>query len=222
MSCSAVMMLASAAAGCSALPDTTSGKGRVFLIAGSLPGCSRGFSGVAERLRSAGVYVVTANRWDRGRIAGRLVKQSEQGPGSPIVLVGHSGGGRDSIRIARTLGNSGVVVAGLICLDTAWADAIPSNVCRATHFYLTRDRVYPAKPLAYVVGSTKRVRNVDLNAALPDAALADVHHGSVDDARSVQDLIFEEVMRAVGGGTPRPRRPSSGRGPTGTAPDEGG
>lgn len=208
----AVLLALLGLAGCCALPDAKPCIPRIFLIGSSMPGTSKGLDALAKDLRWEGYAVSRAGRWDRWRISRYLIRDAKSGfRRSPIVLVGHSGGGRDCIAIARRLGEEQIAVDGLICLDTYWLGPISGNVRRAVQIYFSSHRLYHSRPLKYESGAHGFTASYDLDKVLSKAQRRDADHFRVDDHPVVQAIVIREVRHCLW-------RSSSGRVPTGIGP----
>jgi pimeloyl-ACP methyl ester carboxylesterase len=136
-----------------------------YLLRGNGVVFSRGFGRLCDRLRGAGVWTedlrCVGDRWAcrhlcAHRAAGRLT--------GPVILVGHSRGGRRALGAAAQLGRLGVAVDLVVCVDVAFPPPVPQNVQRAIHLYRTGWRVYPARPLRKLTEARGRIENIDLDA----------------------------------------------------------
>src|SRR5689334_16600666 len=76
-------------------PHPTRAVGRAYLLRGNAAVFSRGFGGICDRLRRAGVWAedlrCVGDRWVR---RGLLADQKAGRLQGPVILVGHSCGGR--------------------------------------------------------------------------------------------------------------------------------
>jgi hypothetical protein len=190
-------------------PNPVDSPGRVYLIRGQGWVFSGGWRTLRDRLRRAGIRAddlsdlagswpgddILADR-DSGQLAG------------PIVLVGHSRGGRQALFTAGRLGRAGVAVDLVLTLDVAMPPPVPAGVQRAVNLYRTRRRLYPARPLKTAGDCTARIENIDLDApgSLIDAR--GLHHLNITDSPGVQDELFLRIAEVMRGVSPRPGSPS--------------
>ena len=126
--------------------------------------------------------------------------------------MGHSGGGRDCIAIARRLDEENIVVDGLICIDTFWFGPLSGNVRRAVHVYFSSHRLYLSRPLKYGSGAKGFAVSYDLDDILSQAQRQETDHFRAEDHPVVLAIVIREARRCL-------KRFSSGRAPTGTGPD---
>lgn len=177
-------------------PPSAAARGTAFLFRGQGAVFSRSFGTVCDRLREAGVWAedcrCVGDRW----ACGRLLDGGETDPlPGPVVLVGHSRGGRRAAAAAARLGAGGVRVELLICIDVAFSPPVPANVRTAVHLFRSRRRLYPARPLTRVTGSNTAIENVDLDrpgAPFPGRGL---HHLNITRAERVRDWVVARVVR---------------------------
>jgi pimeloyl-ACP methyl ester carboxylesterase len=180
-------------------PDPGEAVGRVYLLRGNAVIFSRGFGTICDRLRRVGLWAedlrCVGDRWVRrsliaDQLAGRL-----QGP---VILVGHSCGGRYALFTAQQLARRHIPIELLVCIDVAIPFAVPANVREAVHLYRSQRRIYPARPLRAAPGSAARIRNLDLDA--PDSLIVapGLHHLNITASLEVQDWVVGRVLETVG------------------------
>ncbi len=190
-------------------PDPAGALGRAYLLRGNAVVFSRGFGVICDRLRRAGVWAedlrCVGDRWVRRSLiadqqAGRLR--------GPIILVGHSCGGRYALFTARQLARRGISVDLLVCIDVAIPFAVPANVRQAVHIYRSRRRIYPARPLRPAPASGAEIVNLDLDAPGSPIDPRGLHHMNITESPAVQDWVVARALGAVGdrGGTDGERR----------------
>jgi hypothetical protein len=175
-------------------------RGRVYLLRGNGIFFSGGLGLLCGRLRRLGVWAedlrCVGDRWALRHLAANP-------PRGPLVFVGHSCGGRYSLFAARKLAERGTRVDLVVCLDVALPPEVPDNVGKAVNLYLTRRRLYPARPLRPAPGSGAVVENIDLSAAHSPLGGARLNHLNLTDHPAVQALALGRILEAVGGA---PRR----------------
>lgn len=112
----------------------------------------------------------------------------------PIILVGHSLGANEQIKVARNLDRAGVPVDLLITVDAVSQTRIPANVKHAINFYkhgyvpmLSGLKVVAVNP------ATTKVDNIDVTTLKG----VQVNHFTIDKNPSVQAMIMAEVKKVV-------------------------
>ncbi len=179
-------------------PDPDEAVGRVYLLRGNAVIFSRGFGTICDRLRRAGLWAedlrCVGDRWVRRSLiadhrAGRLQV--------PVILVGHSCGGRYALFTAQQLAHWNIPIELLVCIDVAIPFAVPANVREAVHLYRSQRRVYPARPLEAVPGTAARILNMDLDA--PDSPIAPrgLHHLNITASPAMQNWVVGRVLETI-------------------------
>lgn len=167
-------------------PPIVSAIGTAYLFRGNGAIFSPGFGRLSDRLRAAGVWTedlrCVGDRW----VCRHAASHSPRGP---MVLIGHSRGGRRAVVAAAQMGSA---VDLVVCVDVAFASPIPANVRRAVHLYRSGWRLYPAGPLASGAGG--RIDNIDLDQ--PDAPFSGrgLHHLNITASPALHDWIVREVL----------------------------
>lgn len=112
----------------------------------------------------------------------------------PIILVGHSLGANEQIKVARNLNKLGIPVDLLVTVDAVSQTIVPPNVKHAMNFY---------KSGFVPMFSGLRLRAVDPEKTLIDninvAALegVKVNHFTIDKDPIVQAMIMKEVKKVL-------------------------
>jgi thioesterase domain-containing protein len=165
-----------------------------YLFRGNGAVFTPGFGRLCSRLRAAGVCAedqrCVGDQW----ACRHLVRQRAQGRlRGPVVLIGHSRGGRRALTAASWLEHVGVSVDLLVCVDVAFPPLVPASVRRAIHIYRSRWRIYRPGPLRENPESAILVENIDLDqpkAPIPGQGL---HHLNITASPALQEWIANQV-----------------------------
>ncbi len=176
-------------------PSPQQARGRVYLLRGQTAVFSRGFGVLCARFRQAGLWAedlrCVGDRWVRRH----LRNDQEQGRLlGPVILVGHSCGGRYALFTARELARWGIRVELIVCIDVAMPYPVALNVGHAVHLYRSRRRLYPARPLQAEPDSAARVTNLDLDAPGSPIAPLGLHHLNITASPAVQNWVVQRVL----------------------------
>jgi hypothetical protein len=181
-------------------PEPSQARGRVYLLRGNGIVFSAGLGLLCDRFRRRHIWAedlrCVGDRWmvrhlRADHFAGRLR--------GPIIFIGHSCGGRYSLYAARQLQKLGVPVDLIVCLDVALPPEVPSNVKRAVNLYMSRWRLYPARPLRAACPSSTATENVDLSEATSPAGGEWLTHLTITDSNAVQSLVMRYALATVTG-----------------------
>jgi hypothetical protein len=181
-------------------PDPRTARGRVFLFRGQAVVFSHGFGSLCRRLRQQGVWTedlrCVGDRW----VGRHLVREQRAGRlHGPVVFVGHSCGGRYSLFLARQLADAGIAIDLLVCVDVAIPLPVPANVKHSVNLYLTRRRIYPARPLVAEAGSATVIENFDLHAPQSPVPGHWRCHLNLTSSAVLQDYVYGRIMQVFGG-----------------------
>ncbi|MGA7803063.1 thioesterase domain-containing protein, partial [Bradyrhizobium sp.] len=115
-------------------------RGRVYLFRGAMGLIfSRGMDRLTEKLERAGI---TANVYEFtlcSLITGPAIDEYRRDP-EPIILIGHSMGGRCALQFAEKLQDEGIPVSLVVTIDPAHLSPdVPLNVERFINIFLSKD-----------------------------------------------------------------------------------
>ena len=179
-------------------PDPQRVSGNVFFFRGNAIAFSNGFGTLCGRLRREGVWAEDLRCRGDTWACRRLVTDRDAGRlRGPVILVGHSCGGRSALFGAERLRRQGIAVDLIVCLDVALPPPVPANVRRAVNLYLSGRRLYPAGRLRPAPGASPDVANVDLNAPGSPIDARGLCHLNVTGRPAVQDYVMGEIMRCA-------------------------
>jgi hypothetical protein len=178
--CATLLMLA-AALGCAVAHAET----RVVLLRGWFGVFSTGLDRIADDVRVKGVKADTIGHLQWQSSAASMVKERGAGTTGRIVLVGHSQGGNDAIKLARELEAHGVAVDLLITLAPWQQDPVPRNVVKAVNFFQAGGW---GSPLVAAPGSRGEIANVDIG---NDAG---TYHINIDKNKRVQAEVVAMIV----------------------------
>jgi pimeloyl-ACP methyl ester carboxylesterase len=119
-----------------------------------------------------------------------------------LVLVGHSLGGDDQIRVAKLLNDSGIPVDLMILIDANTPPSIPPNVRRCVNIYKSqplRDAlpVFRGVRVRAVDPSRTRVENIDLRTSDVAFETGPISHFNITNVKAVQDMALAEIAKVV-------------------------
>lgn len=121
-------------------PSTERSPARVYLFRGALGLIfSRGMDKLAARIQHTGVTVNVYEFTLCGLVASAAIEEYKQNP-FPIILMGHSMGGRCALEFSEKLKDEGIPVDLVVTIDPAHlSPSVPTNVARFINIFLSKD-----------------------------------------------------------------------------------
>ncbi len=174
----------------------------VYLLRGGLGFFSLGLDALAEKMNQEGFSTHVHLHLNWRSVAGSIRNRNVQ---TPIVLVGHSYGADDIIKIASQLEMWGITVDLLVTLDPVLPPPIPKNVRHSVNLYCARNYmgfvpIWRGVPVFGENGNlVGNVENIDVRNR-PDIAEPGVSHGTIDDSPLIHQHILSQSRNLGGAG----------------------
>jgi pimeloyl-ACP methyl ester carboxylesterase len=169
------------------------------LLRGFIGVWSFGMDELAAKLKSEG-YDADVYQHDQWPWIARQIERTYAGVArpEPLVIIGHSYGTDDSIRITRKLNEKNIKVNLLALIDPVTPQPIPGNVVRTVSYYQTRgwtDNLpwWRGVPVKLAPGAKGSLQNIDLNTDRQDLLEAHTVHSNIDENAK----IHREILRMV-------------------------
>jgi hypothetical protein len=115
-------------------------RGRAYLFRGALgPIFSRGMDSLTEKIQRAGITADVYEFTICSLIAAKAIEDYRRDP-APIILIGHSMGGRCALLFSETLQDQGIPVSLVVTIDPAhMSPDVPPNIERFINIFLSKD-----------------------------------------------------------------------------------
>ncbi len=164
---------------------STGYRGDVYLLRGFGDVFSEGLDRVAAELAKAGIPAKVENHSNWKVVADTIADNQKRYGRKPVVLIGHSLGANNAIRIAQQLQRSGVTVTWLVTIAATAPPPVPGNVRKVTNHYFSHngwgEMVRPAP------GFRGALENIDY------AGKAEIGHFNLDDQPALQNALLRTV-----------------------------
>ena len=184
-------------------------EGRVYCILGWLGIWSRGMDVIAQRVDSElGVEATSLANSEWQKVASFLRREHEAGRWSgPLILVGHSIGADDQIRVAKRLNEGNIPIDLLILIDPTDPPTIPPNVRHCVNIFKSQPVVdyapiFRGIKVRIVDPTQTLIENIDLRRTAVGFDTRVINHFNIAKIKGVQDMVLTEIAKAC----PRKKR----------------
>lgn len=170
--------------------------GEVHTMLGGLGLFSRGMvtlkNSVATRYQIPAYNTIWYNA---GHVSRFIIKDYyEQKKPNPIILIGHSLGANEQIKVARNLNKVDIPVALLVTVDAVSPTTVPPNVKEVVNVYKSGYvPMFSGLKLRAQDPANTRIYNIDANTIKG----VNVNHFTIDKDPAVQELIMERIKKVV-------------------------
>jgi pimeloyl-ACP methyl ester carboxylesterase len=203
------LSLAMAGMGCTglhngnmALVQTTSvmpRAGNVYLIRGWIGVFSTGMDTLGDQIRQAGVRSQVYQDTQHVELADQIASvYRNQKNAEPIVLIGHSYGADDVVRVARRLDEAGIPVDLLLTIDATTPPKVPKNVKLCLNYYQSNVTdvvpMFRGIPLEAEDGANVKIINMNIRKDRTDLLVPGTNHINIDKNMKLHDQVLKDVL----------------------------
>lgn len=179
--------------------------GRILVIRGVLNVFSFGMDSLACKLSQRGYRVDVAPPSMAVVAAAAIQRDCRSDPSSgPLVIIGHSLGGRFCCSIPWKWRDAGMPVKLLVILDSNPQTAVADNVERCVNLYVTNSLGLFHGHDVWAVDPHTQLVNLDMTKVARPPGVPTVDHFTIDDSPWIHELVIEEVDRSMGNRSSRP------------------
>lgn len=188
--------------------------GNVYVLRGWIGIFSEGMNRLGDELNAAGVRtnVYQDDQWET--LASRI-QERYQGSRTrePLVLIGHSFGADDVLRVSRRLGQGGIMVDLVVTLDPVLPPDVPGNVRRCCNLYQS-DPFWDRLPMFHGIalkpaaGSRVVLLNQDVRRNRTDLLEPGINHFNIEKKRKIHEEVLRQVLASCPPRTDRSSRAS--------------
>ena len=182
-----------------ATEDTHPRAGHVYCMRGWLGIFSTGIDDLAVKInREVPTVSVADEEW--GRLKNFLIREHRSGRlREPIILVGHSWGADDQIRVAQELADHDIKVDLLVTIDPVTPPIVPPNVNRVLNIYKSHpatDGVPFWRGVAIdTTATTVPIENIDLRQANLGFSTELIDHINIEKSPDVHQMVLQEIRK---------------------------
>lgn len=178
-------------------------EGHVYCILGWLGIWSRGMDVIAQRTeKELGVRATSLANQEWPKLVAYLTAERQAGRwDGPLVLVGHSYGCDDQVRVSKQLNKNGISVDLLLLVDPTTPGAIPPNVKRCVDIYKSHPGTdalpfFRGIKVKAVDPSRTIITNIDLRLTDVGFDTRMIDHFNIAKFKGVQDMVLAEIQKA--------------------------
>jgi hypothetical protein len=175
--------------------------GTVYCMRGFLGIWSEGMDALADEINTqVGATAVSLANEERERVRDWIVANHAQMNNEPLVLLGHSYGADDMIRVAEYLQTQNIPVDLVVLIDPVTPPKVPTNVKRVYCVYKSHPLTdwYPAwrGVSASVVDPARTpITNIDLRTTDVGFDTTQLVHPTIDKSEGVHNLCIEQIKQ---------------------------
>jgi hypothetical protein len=174
--------------------------GNVYLIRGWLGVFSSGMDNLTREINENGVraHVFQEDQWSE--LARALAETYKANPNhEPLVLVGHSFGADDVIRVARELQKDDIPVDLIVTLDPVTPPLVPTNVNCCINIYQSHglwDTIpaWRGIPLTAESTSATQLANYNVRVNRTDLLDPDLDHANIEKKAKIHAEVIKHVL----------------------------
>jgi hypothetical protein len=172
-------------------------QGEVHTMLGGLGMFSIGMNEVRNEIASKYKHVsASSNMWyNAGHVSKSITHHYYHHKNHrPIILMGHSLGANEQIKVARNLNDVGIPVELLVIVDAVSQYIVPPNVKHVLNIYKPGFvPMFSGLKLIAVDSSLTKIDNLNVN----NFKNINVNHFTIDKDKYVQSLIMDEVKKVL-------------------------
>lgn len=172
-------------------------KGTVYTMRGGLGGIfSKGMNRLEDTLDHDYHIYASSTVWYKANQLSQTIIEDYKNHKirSPIILVGHSLGGNEQIKVARKLAQANISVALLITVDAVSPLPVPANVKQVVNIYRPSFvPLFSGQRLQALCPQCTHIENINVTTLKN----MDVNHFTIDGNKQVQKLMTEKVLATI-------------------------
>jgi len=170
-------------------------EGQVYSMLGGLGMFSTGMRQAQNRIAMEHKISGHNTMWYRGGdVTKAIVNYKHRHPERPIILIGHSLGANEQIKVARNLDRAGIPVDLLITVDAVSVRTVPGNVKYALNIYKPGYvPMFSGLQLRAVNAASTKIDNINVQ----NMRELHVNHFTIDKDEVVQAMILKEVDKVL-------------------------
>lgn len=173
--------------------------GNVYLIRGLIGVFSTGMDDLGDKLILQGVRAKVYQDTQHSELADQIVREYKGASNpEPLVLIGHSYGADDVVRVSNVLNEHGIKVDLLITVDATIPPQVPANVVTCYNYFQSNATdvipMFRGIPLQHAPGANGTLMNIDLRKDRTDLLEKGTNHINIDKNPLLHNVVIKEVL----------------------------
>ena len=173
--------------------------GNAYLFRGFIGVFSTGMNSLGDELNAQGVtaHVYQADQW--ASVADTIAERyKNQTAAEPVVLVGHSYGADNIVRIAQRLKDKNVKIDLLVTLDPVTPPKVPANVVKVINLYQSNGVMdampwLRGVPLEAEKANTVALANENIRTDRTDLLVSGLNHFNIEKQPKVHAEVIKQI-----------------------------
>lgn len=172
--------------------------GNVYLLRGFIGIWSYGVDHIGQKINAAGIraHVFQEDQW--GELTEAIIRKYKNNPNAePLIIVGHSYGADDALRLAKRLDEEHIKIDLVVTLDPVTPPHVPPNIKLCYNIYqpslLDKLPFFRGVPLETEEPSQKNLQNVNIRGERRDLLESDTDHFNIEK----NEKIHAEILKVV-------------------------
>jgi hypothetical protein len=174
--------------------------GNAYLIRGWIGVFSTGMDTLSDQIAAAGVRSQVYQDTQHEQLADQIIAAYKNRPNhEPIILIGHSYGADDVVRVSRRLDTAGIPVDLLLTIDATTPPDVPKNVKLCLNYFQTGPAdfipMFRGIPLHGDDGANVTIQNINIRKDRTDLVVPGLGHGNIDKDMKLHDEVVKDVLK---------------------------
>ena len=170
--------------------------GNVYLLRGFIGIWSYGINDIGKKVADSGVRASVYQEDQWGEVCSAIIQKYESNPNhEPLIIIGHSYGADDALKMARKLQQHNITVDLIITLDPVTPPKVPTNIRLCYNIYQPGllDMLPFFRGVKLEAEDERNLQNVNIRADRRDLLEPGTDHFNIEKNKLIHDEIVKKV-----------------------------
>ena len=171
--------------------------GNVYLLRGFIGIWSFGINDIGKRIREAGIRASVYQEDQWGEVCNAIIAEYENNPShEPLIIIGHSYGADDALKMAKKLQQHNINVDLIITLDPVTPPRVPTNIRLCYNIYQPGlfDMLPFFRGVKLDAEDPHNLQNVNIRAERRDLLEPNTDHFNIEKNKLIHVEIVKKVL----------------------------